>query len=318
MRPILLILAAVLVGAEPIDPPRGIFTSSGSREPVVVAHPQVGGCLVRVTWSDLEPEPGRLDRQRIDEQLAPLRAAGKGWSLGVIAGPHAPAWLYQGPESVTGLDIDFRGKPMRVPCFWDARLQQRLAALMRSLGAAYRDDAGLRLVYVPQMSANGIEGHFNGNDPQALARQGLTPERWTQAALDACRSCAAAFPRTAVAIELHELLGSTDIPQRIMAGITADPALARQVGVAVWWLSGRTSYQGGLLEAIAAFPGEKYGQLIARSDRARSFPPGGFAEAFVQARALGMRYVEPWEFDVKSGQWDTVLADFNSWAKTGR
>ena len=30
--------------------------------------------------------------------------------------------------------------------------------------------------------------------------------------------------------------------------------------------------------------------------------------------ALGMRYVEPWEVDFKSGKWDTVLAEFNQWA----
>lgn len=317
MPPLLLLLAAVLIGAEPVEPPRGIYTSAGSREAPVVDHPQVAGCLIRVTWAEIEPEPGRLDRRRIDEQLTLVRAAGKAWSLGVVAGPHAPAWLLQGPDAPAGMDIDFRGKPARIPCFWDAQLQARLARLMASLGDAYRDDRGLRLVYVPQMTANGIEGHFNGNDPQVLARQGMTAERWTQAALDACRTCCNAFPRTAVAIELHDLLGSSDIPQRIMAGISSDPALSRQVGVAVWWLSGRTSYQGRLLEAIASFPGAKYGQLIARSDRGASFGPGGFAEAFAQARSLDMRYVEPWESDVKSGQWNALFADFNRWA-TGR
>lgn len=319
MQRIILCLACLAVlAAEAASPPCGVYASAGSRDPRVAAHPTINGCLVRVFWSDLEPQPGTIIRRPIDDQLAALRAAGKGWSLGVVAGPHAPAWLRDGPERPAMMDISFRGQAARIPCWWDPLVQRRLTSLLRDLGRIYADDPLLRLVYVPQMTANGIEGHFNGNEPRSLAAQGLTPERWTAAALETARSCAQAFPRSAVAIELHDLLGSSEIPSAIMAGITADPALRPQVGVAVWWLSGRTTYQGGLLQAISAFPGAKYGQLIARSDRADSFPAGGFPEAFAQARSLGMRYVEVWETDALSGAWDGVLADYNRWAKDRR
>jgi hypothetical protein len=50
------------------------------------------------------------------------------------------------------------------------------------------------------------------------------------------------------------------------------------------------------------------------------FLNGDYATVFAQAKAIGMRYIEPWEWEFKygpnsaDGEWDAVLADFNAWA----
>lgn len=99
-----------------------------------------------------------------------------------------------------------------------------------------------------------------------------------------------------------------------MQSVQADPALAAQVGMALWWLSGKTSYQTELLSAMAALTGRLYAQLIARADNTDSFLNDDYTSAFSRARSLGIRYLEPWDVDFSSGRWDALLADFNAYA----
>lgn len=50
-------------------------------------------------------------------------------------------------------------------------------------------------------------------------------------------------------------LSSASAGQRIMQAIESDSALLNQVGVALWWISGKTSYQPDLLTAFSTFKG---------------------------------------------------------------
>ena len=294
--------------------PRGVFASAGGTSPDVVNHVQTKGVLVRVPWSSIEPAAGGFDFRSIDTQVALAKAAGKGWSLAVVAGPTAPTWLYAAPYDVPPMSITFRSQPVRVPQFWNATLQQRVTALAQSLASRYGSDDSLRLVYLPQMSSNGIEGHFNGNTSSALAAQGLTENRWVEAVLQASRSFAAAFPTKPVAVELHYILDSAGAATRIMRAIESDSALLNQVGVALWWISGKNDYQPELLTAFASFRGAVYAQLIDRADNVASFHNGDYSTAFSQAKALRVRYIEPWEVDLISRRWDTLFDDFNRYA----
>lgn len=299
----------------PVEAPRGIYSSSGALDAAVINHPQAQGVLIRVAWSDLEPSPGSFTMTPIRNQLRLVRQTGAQWSLAVLGGPKAPTWLYGSPYFVSPLQITFRNQPVTVPKFWDATLQTRLALLAEALADEFADDPQLRLVYLPQMSANGIEGHFNGNPDLLLMRQGFSEDLWVESVVSAAGAFAAAFPDKPIAVELHDILGSANAGTRILQAIDGDPVLQRQVGVALWWLSGRSDYQGALLNAIAAFGGAKYAQVIDQSANSAAFPNGGYASVYKQARSLGIRYVEPWAQDLKSGQWDALFADFNSWAQ---
>jgi hypothetical protein len=286
----------------------------------ILAHPQLRGVLVRVDWRSIEPQPGQFDLRVIDEQLAPVRAAGVAWSLAVGAGgPGSPAWLMD-DLGAAQFAYTFRGTPMRLPLFWDSVVQQRLSVLAQRLGQAYGKDAGLKLVYVPQMTANGIEGHLNGVDMASLRSAGYTDDRWVEAALSVSREFATAFPDKALAFEVHEIDRSATVPQRILDGLWSDETLGRRVGAAMWWISGRTDYQTALIGVLQNWQGELYGQVIARSDQNSQFGNSDYASVFSQAKQLRMRYIEPWEYDfgvgngTANGRWDALLKDFNDWA----
>lgn len=298
-----------------IAKPHGLFPSAGSTNTDVVNHPQARGVLIRVPWNELEPAASTYDFSRIDNQLALLKSAGKGWSLAVVAGPSSPAWLYASPYSVVPLNITFRSQPTQVPQFWSTALQGRLTVLAQALAARYGNDPDLQLVYLPQMSANGIEGHFNGNTDQSLTAQGFTEDHWVESVLQATVTFATAFSDKPIAVELHYILSSANAGIRIMETIENDLLLRDQAGVAIWWLSGKIDYQPDLLTAFASFQGSIYAQLIDKSDNPASFLNNDYSTAFAQAKALNIKYIEPWEVDFTSHSWDALFADFNTYAQ---
>lgn len=297
-----------------IEKPLGIFSSSGATDSAVVNDPENMGVLVRVAWADLEPSAGTFNMAKIQDQLRLVKQVHTQWSLAVLGGPSAPAWLYASPYSVEPMYITFRGASVQVPKFWSNTLQDRLAILAAALAAEFGSDSSLKLVYLPQMSANGVEGHFNGTSNSTLLSQGFTEDLWVDAVLEAARTFASAFPTKPLAIELHYILGSASAGHRIMQAIEADTALLNQVGVAMWWLSGRTDYQSGLLQEFAGFSGDIYAQIIDQSSKTSSFLSNDYTTAFTQAQTLGIKYVEPWQVDIKSATWDSLFADFNDYA----
>lgn len=86
------------------------------------------------------------------------------------------------------------------------------------------------------------------------------------------------------------------------------------------WLSGKSSYQPALLDVLKAYRGDIYGQVIGRSDEPDRFQDGDYATVFTQAMELGLRYIEPWEYEIKTGPgtangaWDALFAQFNAYA----
>ncbi|WP_431686569.1 beta-galactosidase [Hahella sp. NBU794] len=279
---------------EKIAPPRGIFSSHVIGKEADSLRPAfVKGGLVRVFWSDIEPKPGQYDFSVIEAQLQGVRHYGKLWSLAVLAGPRAPDWLFD--EGAGSMEIRFRGERTRIVPYWDLLLQARLKLLAEALGKKYGNDETLKLVYVPQATSNGIEGHFNGNRYEDLQRQGFTPDKWVRAAGEAIDSFYRAFPQKYLAFEVHEI-GTVETPERIMRLIEKN--YRDRVGIAVWWLSGRENYQNALLQEVRDFRGYKYAQAIGRSDQGRRFGAGGYGGMFEQAKKLGIRYIEVWNYEI--------------------
>lgn len=329
--------------AEIIQKPIGCFSSMLTERAAL--NPNMQGALIRVTWAQLEPKPGKFDFRSIEDQLR-LLPKDKKWSLAVYAGwtsieeepkvnklrnefkprrpmkMHSPQWLVS-ELNIQTFEMTFRGMMTQMPKYWDPIVQERLSLLMNALAKKYNSDERLALVYVPQMTSNGIEGHFNGVQNQTLmAAANLLPgdkeafqTLWTNASLSAIRSTAQAFNHKAVAFEVHELLGNAIIPKMIMDRILKDPALRDQVGMGMWWISGKESYQPELLIALESFSGDLYGQVIGRSDQAHRFPEGDYAAVFTQAKRLGMRYIETWNFEFENQSHDDLLKDYNRYCE---
>lgn len=98
-----------------------------------------------------------------------------------------------------------------------------------------------------------------------------------------------------------------------MNGLYSDTSLHRRVGAAIWWLSGKTTYQPALLDFLRNFPGDKYAQLIGHSGQPERFADSSIATAFAQAKELNIRYIEAWLYEYQTHQIDTLLHNFNLW-----
>lgn len=310
-----------LLEVNAVSKPVGLFASSGAETGVVFQHSELRGVLVRVLWSSIETAPGDFNFSALDQQLETVVEAGSQWSMAVVAGGlGSPDWLIDTFE-VPYVDYVFSdGGSYKLPLFWDDQVQVRLGILADALAARYGARADLALVYVPQMTSNGIEGHLQRVDMSAMIDQGYTDDLWVDAAKGCARNFAGAFLNKALAIEVHEVNGGVTVPSRIINELWAEPGLEHRVGAAMWWLSGRTDYQANLINVLTAYPGDIYAQVIGRSNQPTRFSEAGYAEVFEQAKAIGIRYIEPWEYEFKNGSfganglWDSVFQSFNTWA----
>jgi len=198
---------------------------------------------------------------------------------------------------------------------WDPAVLNRLQMLAHALGRHFNQDPSLALVYVTQMTSNGIEGHLQGVDMNSLRSAGYTKANWVEASQHFIRAFAVNFPDKPIAFEVHEIDHSAEVPAEILSFIREDPELRNQVGAGMWWLSGSERYQSELIKVLEKFDGPIYGQVIARSDQTYRLPEG-YAAIFEQAKSLDIRYIEIWEYEL--GPHSLVdphlLAEFNEWA----
>ena len=297
------------ISAQMAIKPRGAYTSSlGGNS---LDHIQVRGGLVRAPWDDIEPLPGIFDFSKIANDVALIKAAGKHWSLAVAAGPHTPSWLID-QYQVPFINYDWQGSSWRLPLAWVPVVQRRLHLLAHALAFEFGEDPDLKLIYVSQFTQNGIEGQLPRSAETEILATGWTEDLWVNAVTTIARDYAHAFPNKALAVEVHENFNSNSA-SRIINNLWQDASLEQRVGAGMWWISGRTSYQPDLIDVLKIFPGDIYGQVIGRSDSTDQFP-NGYPAVFDQAIELGLRYIEPWEYEFKNNTYDSVIADFNTYA----
>ncbi|MBA2115351.1 hypothetical protein [Bremerella alba] len=330
-----MVLASVVVGKE-VEKPTGTFASQIT--PRAVQNKQMQGGLVRVTWSEIEPKPGRFDFAAIERQIRLLEPE-MNWTLAIHGGwtskqqqeraPRgrrrtlslSPEWLVSDLHVKT-FSMNFRGNPVQMPKYWDPVVQTRLKEMLQAIGKKYASDQRLKLVFVPQMTSNGLEGHFNGVPAESLLQaaginhRGQTAEKmfgdlWVKASAETTQSVLEAFPDKAVAFEVHELFRSTEIPARTIAEFQK-PEYQNRVGIGIWWISGKTDYQGNLIALLKNYDGDLYGQVIGRSDQKHRFPKGDYTAVFKQVEELGMRYIEPWNYEFENHTYDKALEKFNA------
>ncbi|QDS94241.1 hypothetical protein FF011L_30200 [Roseimaritima multifibrata] len=340
-----LLLIAIFLASDgfgkDVDKPIGTYASTIT--PRAVQNKHMNGGLVRVTWSEIEPAPGRFDFTRIEDQVRLLKPT-MNWTLAIHGGwtsteasadsktpsrlsrrrrgsqSLSPGWLVSDLHAET-FAMAFRGNPVQMPKYWDPIVQKRLREMLLAVGAKYGKDPRLKLVYVPQMTSNGLEGHFNGVPDQTLLQAAGINSRdknaerrfgdvWIKASAEATQSVLKAFPDKAVAFEVHELFRSPQIPARIISEFQK-PEYDNRVGIAMWWISGKTSYQGNLITLLKDYQGDLYGQVIGRSSQQDRFGGGDYTTVFKQAKELGMRYIEAWNYEFENHTCDEILEEFN-------
>jgi hypothetical protein len=320
-KPILLFAAILLLfncklQALNIYKPKGCSASAGAQaSTLVLQHPQDRYHLITIKWSDIEPSPDDFSFTSLQNQIETVKSYKKKYALAIASGgTGTPSWLID-TFNASFIDYTFRGTmPLRLPLWWDPIVQQRISLMVTALGNQFANDTSLALVYVTQMSANGNEGHLNGINMDTMYNHGFTPTNWINAAKQTTYYYTNSFPNKAIAFEVHEVDNSATIPSTIINDLYNDTSLCQRVGAAIWWLSGKTTYQTDLLAVLQNFQGDKYAQLIGNSSQPERFKDSLIATAFEQAKQLGIRYIEPWLYEYQNNTIDSLLLDFNNWS----
>jgi len=311
-----ILLVTYLLEAQSIYKPRGCSASVGPGvSTIVLQHPQDRYQLITLKWSDIEPSPGVFTFTGLQNEINTVTSYNKKYALAISSGGlGSPAWLID-TLNAPYIDYLFQGTiPSKLPLWWDPIVQQRISLMVTALGNQFADDPALALVYVTQMTANGNEGNLNGINMTTMYANGFTPTNWINAAKQTTYYYTTAFPEKAIAFEVHDVDGSNVIPSTIINDLYNDAATCQRVGAAIWWLSGKTTYQTNLLTTIQEFEGDKYAQLIGRSNQPERFQDGLIETAFIQAKQLGIRYIEPWLYEYQNNTINSTLLDFNDWA----
>jgi hypothetical protein len=319
MKKSLLILPLVLMllcslAAQIITKPIGCYAGTNGTNPIVLAHPEARGVLLIEKWTDIEPTPGNFDFAALDNKIATVTNANLKFSLAISGGAFgSPKWLMESQQAKY-FDFMYQNQNWKLPLWWDPIVEERLNILIEELGKRYANHPSLSHVYVTQMTSNGVEGHLNGISMVDFAAAGYTSQKWITAAVSTANAFAAAFADLPIVFEIHELDKDIAVPSAIIDALYADTNLCKRVGLGMWWISGKTTYQPNLINYIANFQGDKYAQVIGRSDELSRFKDDLYASVFEQAKELGIRYIEPWPYEMQNHTYDDLLKDFNAWA----
>jgi hypothetical protein len=182
---------AAEVPAELKEPIRGLLDrtkpATGAYEPVV------DGFVIRVTWSELQPDPepgtdhgSALDTASIDRALSAVHAAGNPVRLRVSGGIHAPQWAKRlgGAEPVTwyadGTVIGTVGR------FWTSQYGAAYQNLQHRLAERYDDDPRVGDVVISRCTTEFAEPYVRQTGQLSLLRPGLQAAGYTGAADDQC------------------------------------------------------------------------------------------------------------------------------------
>ena len=310
----ILLLFSSTVMSQVIEKPRGCFAGSNGTNLNVLAHPDARGVLLAYKWHEIETTPGNFNFTNLNNDITTVTNAGLKYSLAILSGGiGSPDWLIDS-LGATYFPYVFQSQNARLPLWWDTTVQNRLNNLINELGNQYAQDSMLSHLYVTQMTVNGVEGHLNGIDMNLFAASGFTNQKWIASAKATAITYAQTFPEKPIVFEVHEINNDTLVPVTIINDLYNDPALCERVGLGMWWISGKTTYQSDLIDFISNFQGDKYAQVIGRSDQTYRFKDSLYSTVFTQAKDLGIRYIEPWPYEFQNHTHDSLLHDFNIWA----
>jgi hypothetical protein len=301
--------------------PAGLFVCRGPGLPPEreVDFPFISGWLVRPGWSDLEPTEGGYDFEPVRREIALARRLGKKIALAVLGGPQAPDWLFESgvPAMRYHLPIGrLAGREQRLAVLWDEAYLAKWTPFIAALGREFAGDETIALIHVTGATGNGLEMQlpFAPPDQEQWRRLGYAPEKVVSAWERIIAAFARAFPHTPLDLDVHPVLGSTLVPEQVVA--RGQIVAGRRFGVFGGWLSGRSAAEDVThadMHAIARREGPRSFaafQMIASWTRSPGqFAPGGLRAAVEQGLGWNARYFELWETDAMNPQLHPQLTE---------
>ena len=130
-----------VAGKEMVSP-AGIYVASEWNTPIgdyVLQNPDIDGVFLRMRWAAFQPAKDKYNWEFLDAELNRITAAGKKFSIGVMAGSRCPKWIFD--EGVKGYDFkefpsegnsDFEIEA-RLPAVWDAQFLKYFTGFITAL-----------------------------------------------------------------------------------------------------------------------------------------------------------------------------------------
>lgn len=293
------------------------------------------GLIIEVRWSDLEPEPGHFEMDKLVSQVKKAASLNAKVGIRVWAGQYIPDWLCTGPEAPQCVDIpvgaDATVKPAALP--WDQRYQDQYDQLVKQVKDALvsADGEGLPDIYWVNVGA-GFQ--FNEMSVKANARPYLfagcpaepcyTQDKYVAAWLAATDSWSENFPEVPILVHLDSapqndaaLSNNLDV-----AGRVADGALARW-GRHVWFGSASLSSQKqpgffelfGRLAQQTAIGLQIRAELVAPDDGQAD--PAEYEAALEKGLELPVQFIAVRREEVEISQLASVTRDLLPCLTTG-
>jgi hypothetical protein len=302
--------------------PRGLYVSgpptSARSHSVIEALGQkdfVTGFLVRVGWDDLESAKGVYDFTLLDGELEAASRLGKKVSLGIVNGPHAPAWLY--PEGTSFVEISARGRTIKLPVPWDENYLAAWTRFIQKLGEHLRGSPNLTLVHITHSTINGFEMPlaFSPDEERVWQSQGYSADKLIRSWKTVIDAFTKAFPETPLDVEVHPVLRDDSVAQAVVDyGFAVCPS---RFGVfAAWWSAVNTKFYFGMFSLIQKAGSKTFAaaQMVASQSPNRFGPKGGIGEggltqAFEIGRQNGMNYFEVWETDLQNPELESLFVE---------
>lgn len=303
--------------------PRGIYLAYGrALNERLLQVPYLTGVLVRVHWREIEPTEAHYDWSYPRREIDLAKRYGKKITLAIVAGPATPDWVYA--AGATSFQFTFRnphsprgGRPERIPLPWDPVFLDKWTQTITALGREFGNDPAIALVHITGSSKNGFELQLPEDPPRPRlgppsgpwVGRGYTREGFVNAWKRVIDAFARAFPRQALDLEMHPILGDSAIPAQL-AGYGYQ-RLGKRFGTFGAWLSGRQLAWDAEIRQIMARQCRlsfcNY-QLIANETRqAQRLGPGGLLGAIQSGFDHGARYFEVWEADIRNSRFDDDL-----------
>lgn len=316
---LLKLVVVVSTNAQPNYPaPTGVYCScgpttgqgNGSVDPAIAALPFVKGILVRVAWEKCEPSDNVYNWTLIDGQITAAKNYGKKISLAIGCGGGIPQWVFQqGAQRLIPTSPPINDT-IAVP--WDTIFINRWKDFIQQLGAKYKNDTTIRLVYITNASLNGFEMQlpFTSNPP--LTTAGYSDAKMIASWDTAVHTFAQAFPNHYLTNDFHPVNSSDAVGNSIYAYATA--TIGNRYGANAWWWTqhNTTVYpaQYTILQSAASTQSFSGVQMAysGTSDSA-SFGAGGMPAALQLARSNGVCYWEIWNQDLLNGNFTNLLTN---------
>lgn len=306
--------------------PTGVYVSAGpttdARDSIVPAYADldfIDGVLVRINWADIETAPGVYDWSALDRQFTLASQMGLQIALGVVNGPHAPAWLETEGAEFFDYELPPRlgGTTERLPLPWDETYLGNWESFVGELGDRYDGNPLLSLVHITHSSANGFEMPLPMTAPsvQDWEDVGYTTELHAGGVERVIDAFGNAFSETPLDLEVHPVLSDDTVSQRAVA--YGNEQISERFGVLAAWWSQRNAddvYPGSyeLLKDQAETSFSAVQLVASATSRPEAYGDDGLAGALDRAYDDGVRYFEIWHNDVLNPELQPVITSLRA------